>query len=113
VPRLLTNRPRARKPLVYGAGPSHKPDSALRRLVGQPKGCSAFPEGKWTWKVRFAPHWVYAERALRTRISGKSSSRRVGLSGPLLGSVGVKIGVKDRSPQGAEAQLRSFCTSKP
>ncbi len=29
------------------------------------------------------------------RVFGESSSRRVGLSRPLLGSVGVKIGVKD------------------
>jgi hypothetical protein len=36
----------------------------------------------------------------QTGISGRSSSRGVGLSGPLLGSVGVKIGVKGRSQIG-------------
>ena len=40
---------------------------------------------------------MMSEDALGTRISGGIPSRRVGLSRVMLGSVGVKIGVKDRS----------------
>jgi hypothetical protein len=40
------------------------------------------------------------DNVLGTRISGQSSSRRVGLSRMMLGWVGVQIGVKDRSQIG-------------
>ena len=78
---LLEKSPKRAHPANQEVGPSRKPDSTQG-------GCGVYG-------CR-----LMSENALWKRSSGGVSSRRVDLSRTLLGSVGVKSGVKARSQVG-------------